>query len=252
MKIHGMRIFAALLGQSKFSALERQALTAVSAELSKTAREVFIRQVNQINLIQRDAKGMEANLYVTRRQKPHYDEQILFPLRRDVQLANLEMFEASAEVWMVNGRIFSIKFDKPPEKIQELSSKIEKVSILHDPMVPLTEASISNDQRREEVLNALKSKLPEDYLQLVGETNWSVLNHWVIYRIHDIRKITAEDGSYYILADKEGMGVIAVKGGEFTGQLYYLDYGDCRGEKIGVSLLKFLKEFDGGKVIGRF
>ena len=33
---------------------------------------------------------------------------------------------------------------------------------------------------------------------------------------------------------------------------YYLNYGDDRGEKITVTLRKFLEEFDGGKVIGWF
>lgn len=52
------------------------------------------------------------------------------------------------------------------------------------------------------------------------------------------------------MADDKGS--LRVKEDESSGQIYYLDYGDDQGEKITVGLRKFLEEFDGGKVVGRF
>jgi len=247
-----MALLSALFGRPKLSPVESQVLRAVSAELSPTAREVFNKQIDLVNLVQRHADGKEVNLYVMRRGKPVYEEQFLFPLRREVQLANVEMLGGRAEVWLVEGWVFSILFDKPPKRILEQGVKIEQVRLLDDPMVAASADSASDAKRREEVRATIRSQLPDEYLQLVGKGKEITVNDWAVSGIQGIRKVVQRDGSYYLLAEKEGMGAVGIKEDESAGQLYYLDYGDDRGEKITVSLRKFLEEFDGGKVIGRF
>jgi len=241
-----------LFGRSELSPLERQVLAAVAAELSPSAREILNQQRDLINLIQRHADGKEVNLYVMRRGKPCFEDQFRFPLRvEETQLATVEMLGGGgqksfrAEVWLVKGRLFSIAFNKPPEKLLEHGVNIAKVKILCDPMKPESKDAVSDEQRREQVLKTIQSKLPEEYLQLVGEGKGIVLNDWAISGIQGIRKVVQRDGNYYLLAEKEGMGAIGVKEDEPSGQIYYLDYGDDQGEKITVGLRKFLEEFDG-------
>jgi hypothetical protein len=239
---------SALFGRPKPRPLESQVLTAVAAELSMPAREIFNEQIEIVNLIQRHAADKEVNFYVMRGGKPVRDEKMLFPLRQEeVQLAKIEMVGGRAEVWLVKGRVFSIQFSKPPKIILEKGAKIEKVSILHDPMMSAPSGADSDAK-----LTTIHSKLPDEYTHLVGDGKKIRINDWAIHGVQDIRKIVQQDGNYYLLAEKEGMGVVGVKEDETTGQLYYLDYGDGRGEKISAGLKSFLEQFDGGKVIGRF
>lgn len=247
-----------LFGGSQLTALEHQVIAAVSAKLPATARRLFDAQISQVNRIQRHPSGKEANFYTMRRGKPSMEERFLFPLRTETLLAtvrlNLGQQEKSlrAEVWLVNGRVFSVDFNKPPGKTPEYEIHVANVKVLRDPMVAASADLASEAKRREEVLATIRSKLPNEYLQLVGEGKGITVNDWGVSGIQDIRKIVQRDGNYYLLAEKEGMGAVGTKEDESSGQLYYLDYGDDRGEKITVSLRKFFEEFDGGKVVGRF
>jgi hypothetical protein len=250
--VSDMSLLSALFGRPKLSSLENQVLTAVSAELSPKAREVFNKQINLVNLVQRHADGKEVNLYSMRRGKPVYEEQFLFPLRREVQLGKVEMLGGRAEVWLIEGWVFSIHFDKPPKTILGQSVKIEKVTIFHNPMIPESADSASDTKRREELLASIPSKLPDEYLQLVGEDKGTALNDWAVSSIQRIRKIVDRDANYYLLAEKEGMGVIGAKEDDWSGHPYYLAYEDGGGEKITVGFREFLEKFDGGKVEGRF
>lgn len=157
-----------------------------------------------------------------------------------------------AEIYLHKGRLSFIEFNKPPQKSLEQGANVTKVEILRDPMVPATDEDVVDAKRREEVLKAIQSKLPEEYLQWVGEGKEISFHEWTVYGLPKIRKIPQRDGNYYLLAEREGMGAVGVKEDEMSGQLYYLDYGDDRGEKISVGLKPFLKQFDGGKVAGRF
>jgi hypothetical protein len=248
-----------LFGRSKLSLVEGQVLGAVAAELSPAAREIFNQQRDLVNLIQRHADGKEVNLYVMRRGKPFVEEQFLFPLRvTETELATVEMIEADeqkslrAAVWLVEGRVFSIAFNKPPPRNGEKGVEIKRVKILCDPMVPESKGTASDAQRREKILETVQAKLPDEYLQLVGEGKGVSINEWTVYAVQDIRKIPQRDGNYCLLAEKQDLGALGVKEDESSGQLYYLDYGEDHGEKITVGFRTFLEEFDGGKVAGRF
>lgn len=247
-----------LFNRSRLTAAEKQLLAAVSAELTPTAGRLFNEQLDQVNLVQRQADGKEVNLYVMRRGKPFIEDRFLFPLRSEAQLAIVEMDAGDgqkafrAEVWLVNGHVFSIGFNKPPQKFLEQGANVTKVEILRDPMVPASDEDVVDAKRHEEVLKAIQSKVPEEYLRWVGEGKGFSFHEWTVYGLPKIRKIPQRDGNYYLLAEREGMGAVGIKEDETSGQLYYLDYGDDRGERISVGLKLFLEKFDGGKVTGRF
>ena len=247
-----------LFSRSRLTSLENQVLAAVSAKLPPTAREIFGHQLDLVNLIQRHADGKEVNLYAMKGGKAFIEERFRFPLKSETQLASIEMAAkgvqkpVKAEVWLANGRVFSIEFNQAPRNIIDQSANITKVEILLDPMIPTSGEQIIDTKRREEILASIQSKLPDDYLQWISEGKGISFNEWTVYGVPKIRKIPQRDGNYYLLAEKEGMGAVGVKEDETSGQLYYLDYGDDRGEKISVGFKEFLEEFDGGKVVGRF
>ncbi len=248
----------ALFSPPKLTQLESQVLSAVSARLSPMAKEIFTRQIGLVNSIQRFSKGKDVNLRIKKRGKQFLAEELRFPLRPETLLATVGMGASNAkvkfkaEVWLVNGRVFSIEFNKPPRDILKVGANITEVKILHDPMIPASDEAVSDAARRENLLRTIQSKLPEEYLELVGEGKGLTINDWVVNGIQNIRKIVLRDGDYYLLAEKIDMGAVGVRAGEASGQVYYLDYGDDRGEKISVSLREFFEKFDGGRVTGRF
>lgn len=253
-----MGLLSALFGRPKLTPLESRVISAVSGKLPSAVKQLFDAQMDQVNRIQRLSSGKEASFYTLRRGKPSLEERFLFPLRTESLLATVHLSLGQdkkplrAEVWLVNGHVFSVDFNKTPGKPSEEEIHVANVEILCDPMIAASADSASEAKRREEVLATIHSNLPDEYLQLVGEGKGITVNDWAVSGIQDIRKVVQQDGNYYLLAEKEGMGAIGVKEDESSSQLYYLDYGDDRGEKITVSLRKFFEEFDGGKVIGRF
>ncbi len=253
-----MGLLSALFGRPRLTPLESRVISTVSGKLPLAARQLFDAQMGQVNRIQRHSSRKEVNFYPMRRGKPVYEERFLFPLRTETLLATVDLnigggqTSLRAEVGLVEGWAFSLIFNKPPGKPPEGEIHVANVEILHDPMIAASADSASEAQRREEVLATTHSKLPDEYLQLVSEGKGITVNDWAVSGIQDIRKVVQPDGNYYLLAEKEGMGAIGVKEDESSGQIYYLDYGDDRGERITVSLWKFFEEFDGGKVVGRF
>ncbi|HUS12156.1 MAG TPA: hypothetical protein VMZ30_16945 [Pyrinomonadaceae bacterium] len=243
---------------AQLTPLERRVVGVVSAQLGTDARQLFEAQVNPINKIQRHSSGKEVNLYAMRRGKPSIEERFLFPLRTETLLAKVQLnlgqekLPLRAEVWLVNGHVFSIHFNKPPAETPETEIHVANVEILHDPMIAASAGPTSDADRREILLRNIQSKLPDEYLQLVGDGNGLSINDWAVYELQDVRKVVQRDANYYLLAEKEGAGAVAVKEDELSGRIYYLDYGDDRAEKISVGLQKFFAEFDGGKIAGRF
>jgi len=235
---------------------EREVLSAVSRSVSVDARRIFDCQIKQITSIQRYAAGREVNLYRKPGSRPFSfsEEQPLFPLMNEALLGKIELMGSEvdermkAEVWLVNGHVFSLVLNRPVEKrLFRNGVRIEKVQILCDPMVVLPE------KRRNEILSPIDATLPQEYLTLVSDGKGIVINEWVIHEVSRIRKICQEDGDYYLLADRSDMGAIGVKEGDSSGLLYYLDYGyGDRGKAISLGMKHFVETFDGGKVAGRF
>ena len=128
--------------------------------------------------------------------------------------------------------------------------RVTGTEIHRDPMI--SDDTMSHAERRRHALKAIRSKIPEEYLQLVGEGDGLVIKDWAVHAIQDVRKVMLRDGNYYLIADQESLGAVGIREDDLSGQLYFLDYVDNRGEKISVGLRKFLEEFDGGQVEGRF
>ncbi|HWQ91721.1 MAG TPA: hypothetical protein VN673_08620 [Clostridia bacterium] len=253
-----MGLFSAFFGRPRLTAVESRVISAVSGKLPPAAKQLFDAQMDRVNRIQRFSSGKEANFYTLKRGKPSLEERFLFPLRTETLLAtvhlNLDQDKKPlrADVWLVNGHVFSVDFNKIPGNPSEEEIHVAKVEILRDAMIAASAGSAFETKRREEVLATIRSKLPDEYLQLVGEGQGVTVNDWAVSGIQGIRKVVQRDANYYLLAEKEGMGAIGIKEDESSGQIYYLDYGDDQGEQITVGLRKFLEEFEGGKAGGRF
>jgi hypothetical protein len=246
----------------KLRPYEESVLDAWRKELSPEGNALLSAQLKHLVSYQRQAREMLCFFPLDHKAPyPPLPEHTLFPCRLDCTAAVVHLagsdrrgvrHKVRAEVGLYKGEITLIEFNQPPSKRLVRDVEVMKVEILRDPMIPVSEETMSDAQRCEEVLKSIHSKLPDEYLQLVGESKGISLNEWAVCAVKDIHKIPQRDGNYYVLAVKEGMGFVGVKEDESSGRLYYLNYDDHLGEKISVGLRKFFEEFDGGKVAGRF
>lgn len=241
----------------KLRSYERATLDAWRGRLSADGRTLLDAQLKHLVSYQRQAGAKELVFFtLDKRPYPGVPQEFLFPCRLGscsvarVHLAGVDgsgmRHRLKADVDLHKGRLISIGFNQPPAKKLRHDVEVTKVEILRDPMIPAFDETTSDAQRRKDTLAIIQSKLPDEYLKLVSDGRGVSVNDWAICAVQDIRKIPQRDGNYYLLADKEGMGAIGVREDEFSGQLYYLDYGADLGERITVSLRKFIEEKSNG------
>lgn len=120
------RIFGA---DRRFSKLEASILSHVKGNLDQRAADLWGQQVEAINKIQRLPGGVEVNFYRMRHGKPTFDEAIAFPNKtQELLVAQVSVsvhglsYALSAEIWTVNGFLFSIEYDREADYFEEVLS----------------------------------------------------------------------------------------------------------------------------------
>lgn len=117
------RLLDLLLGRgSKFYPFERGILENVKSELDTEAGFLFQRQIDAVNKVQRLTDGKEVNLYQIVDGRPVFDESLCFPnMPGEVLLATVKLTsdqkrsELKSDVWLVEGRLFSLEFSQSPK-----------------------------------------------------------------------------------------------------------------------------------------
>ena len=236
----------------KLRPYEEVVLDAWRNKLSPEGNTLLTGQLTHLVSYQRQAGDMMLCFFpLGRHPFPPLSERMLFPCRLDCAAALVHLTGADkqgvrdkirAEISLCSGKLTFIEFNLPPSKKLVHDVEVTKVEMLRDPMIPASVETVSDAQLREDILKTIYSKLPGEYLQLVGESKGVSINGWRVHAVQDILKHPKRDGSYYLLAEKEGM-TIGVKEDEFSGQVYYFDYDDDRGEKITAGLRKFFEGF---------
>lgn len=135
--------------------LESRVLDAVAERLEPAARERFLQHVALVNTVQRHAGDKAVNLYQMRGGKAVFDDALRFPLDLpEAPLATVAFAGAGkgkalrAEVWLANGRVFSIEFNRPPAEWSFEPPAVAEVTLLADPMRPPEPASGAADLDR--------------------------------------------------------------------------------------------------------
>lgn len=253
-----------------FTSLESRVLDELSASLEPAAREIFAGQLKEINLVQRPAER-EVNAYHVRDGKPWRDPALSFPNRaEELRLATIafrlpeDSTPWAADVYTVRGHFFSIVFNSDPKAIRDRGDDILVTSVrLHqDPLeevperaahagpadVPLTgwlrdwgRRYRLRDKRpplegaeRERLLGNVAASLPGDYLELAALCDGFVVENCTVHGPSGVHQIVMPDADYYVLAEVEAEGVIALKAGA-GGELFYLDYDGVASASLGTS-----------------
>ena len=83
------------------------------------------------------------------------------------------------------------------------------------------EASLPlNDIGRKKILSEIDVNLPLDYLELTKVCDGLFIGEWIIYGLKDIYEVILDEGSYIVLAERAGRGVIVANNNKY----YYYDY----------------------------
>jgi hypothetical protein len=174
-----------------------------------------------VNKVQRHADDREVNLYCMNRGKAFLDESLRFPNRSPEMLlatTSVKSFGLKrplrAEIWMSNGRVFSIVFNKSPRDIGD-DAEVSDLKVLADPMKLCIDCSLTAEER-DRLIAALDAKLPDEYVALVADSGTTVINGWQIYDNPKVRKIVQADGNYYLVAGNWRFGRFGGRATIFT------------------------------------
>jgi hypothetical protein len=240
---------------------EKACLEAWEQHLSPEAAELFKKQLKLYDFIQRLSKG-KLVLFGCLKGRYYYrnwPKDIFFSMQReDVNVAQIFLIvsekekstELRADITIHRGRFFSIEFNRPPMFAKTATVSVVRVWILVDPMssesektdLPKNEPEIHgwlqewkvsrhitnfrfplSSSEREKAIAKTHSRLPQDYLELVSQTEGCRIDNCLVEGLSGIRKIVRPDANFYILAEIENHGSIAVMEGQIESELYYLD-----------------------------
>jgi hypothetical protein len=251
--------------------VERKLLEAVGDRLTPSARAIFEKQIARINYVQRHSEGKEVNFYCMKGNTSTVDESSAFPFhQQEERLATVE-FQASgirksfcATLWLVEGNLFCIEFDRSPRSIRSQSITVNAVTILIDPMAPQrtvkTIQSIEDnnfvgwmkDWARTWILENTKTplsasdqdraikeigvELPKEYLDVIRQTDGVKINNCTIFGLLEIRSVIMDESGFYVLAEFEGHGAICVTQDRMANsQLLFFDYESGNSSNMGES-----------------
>ena len=103
---------------ARLSDLERRILNCVNGHLDGPVSELWNKQIQAINKIQRLPEGVEVNFYRMKAGRPTFDAQLAFQNRaEELQIAKLQIRLVNvsrrlfARVWCVKGFLFSIEYE---------------------------------------------------------------------------------------------------------------------------------------------
>lgn len=266
-----------------FYPFETRIIEEVRSRLGAEASVRLQSQVEKINKLQRLANGKEVNLYHMLHGKPAFDDNLRFPDASDEALlasASLICSEKptklKVELWLAKGRLFSLVYNKPPKQffadadLKSVRPEIVDVKIWFDPMhphptrvdKPIDSSTLTGWLRewrskgrvtdlrkpllsaeREALLGRIDAQLPPDYLELAAQTDGAKLMTCTVHGVAGIRKIVWPEKNFYILAEIEGHGALAVQEGSQDAMLYFLDYEDNEARPVGKSFKDAVTDF---------
>jgi hypothetical protein len=136
---------------------ERAAISEVAARLGEAGHKLR-QQIDTINKVHRLVSGKEVNLYRMRGGRPDFDDALrLTGVNDEALLATVWLKHpgglASAlklEIWLVDGQLFSLIYDKPPDAffVGRRLNSVQPVIVDMRISLDVTERSIPAPRRR--------------------------------------------------------------------------------------------------------
>lgn len=250
-------------------------IKSIQSHLGIDAGKRLGSQVEKINKVKRDSDGKEVLMYCKRFGRVSFDDNLRFPYVNDESLLATVVIshpenrqKLKAEAWVVNGHLFSLDFNKSPQRffgncdLKKVQPEIAEVKIWFDPMHPKVLSEIKSvgeqkftgwvedwysngrltdiqnpraDNEIKQFLKYINTRLPTDYMELISQTDGAKHKGIKIYGVGGIRKIVFPNANYYVLAEIEEFGVLAVQAESIDAKLFFLNYGDDNADIVGNS-----------------
>lgn len=261
--------------------VELRMINAVNAALPPDQCNLLVQQVAQVNKIYRDELQKEVSLYHRSFSRFGFDPSIEFKNREDEMILAVvklsrknDKKRLKVEFWVVGGHLFQIVYRSSPTKFfgvakldQIIPEKIE-VEICSDPQVdrwdgvvrqPVVSQSIDRirqligsndvddlkepyeDKIVQRELDRYNADFPETYAQMLRYCDGCRVGEVKIKGIRATWTVDTENGKFQILAERESVGLIAVKVVAVDGEIYFIDVIDDKIEKMGTDFGKALR-----------
>lgn len=253
--------------------LEYKLLKALCDNAEPEISEILMTQIHSMR-VSRLFKSKEVDFYYHRRRGTN----IQFPCLKEMRMGRVYFYVTGdtriheANIWIVGGHLFQIMFYYSPSKIPVDKVHIKNVEIYRNPMdtsschedkpVELEKLTgwvkewvvqfgavkvyepLMSSQREQQILE-MKVVFPQDYLELMEQTNGLESIDWIIKGITEIQEeVDDDDGFFFILAEKKTKGILGVKQSRKDGMLFYIDYEDLVYEQQDKSLLNSMSNIN--------
>lgn len=206
-----------------FTAIEQAVLDAVGGLMKEPYGALYRIQLSLINEVQRYSNGKECNFYTMR-----MFQQVRLPVELElpqpaqeyelgvVTLQNAEgKSKVRAKVFVVNGRVFCINFDKTPTSLNQDFNVADAV-ISNSPDVKTPVSTLPAD-----------TALPGEYLELLKKGR-DQINGWQLSPEDQVREVFLDEDNLCVFAEKANNGIVGVRSGDKAGCPVYVNYEDCQ------------------------
>lgn len=262
---------------NKLHKFELDVINAVKNVLDDDAVNIIQNQIDNVRFVQRlsATNGKEVNLYLSQKnddklQFPFSDTQELFAKIFIVKSNELKILKV--DLWLVNGRLFSLLFSEAPSvfysgrSYKNIIPEIKDVKIWYNPIrtkniysnefiksfefhgwlkeilpqVTMSELRmpLSSDTIKS-YISRFDTKFPDDYLELVSQAEGVIIfNFCTILGLRSVNHVVTKNNcNAYIIAEVSGCGALVVKYESYTGDIFlWSNFDDCDEILVGTSL----------------
>jgi hypothetical protein len=242
---------------TRFRTYEQLVLASTEAALGPRARMALRSQIERVSRIQRLVNDKDVSIYYDARYVCH-DEPLRcnfaeYPLAVSWCASSECSKSIRATVVIVEGKLFSIVFNRSPGRDGDVGFNVLQTLILFDPsnesfegptrlveLGPLSQCvgdRIQQHIERGSVLGPLPEQLrerflipaadcvPRDYQNMLGITNGYQLQNWRVLGL-PLREVAMEQSNMFILAESSDGKVLCATDGDQTRTLRLLDLED--------------------------
>lgn len=243
--------------------LERAILDNVRQHLSPEAQAIWDQQISAIVLSQ-CILGREVNYYIGRHTSvpefPHIEQEVN-------RLATVSFEYGSvaykARVYLVNGRVFSIEFNRDVRSVRKRRDiRVISVTLHTNPMqlsprIPQPEsialaqvqpkgwlaewiehypidimlAAVSPEERKQALQHRGLQNLPEDYKELLEQCDGFAGGDYTVFGVSGMYEVSLGEDVYWVLAERGG-GFLMAHEGDCEARVYFVHHEEAAPSQV--------------------
>lgn len=202
-----------------FTPVEERLLGEISNALPEHIRQVYRKQIQSINKVQRYLDWTEINFYHLRKGKPDWGSVQQFRRTDEFTLASLgyriKGIDFKTTLKGVSGHIFSL-VTRPSIK-QYSFEKIETIHYvrIHDDPTFFSSKEIPT-----------RDKLPPEYLEYIAKEGIYSIGGWNILEIKEVYQISLSTDDFLIFAERQGEEYLMTRDNLWDQGIYYTSVGE--------------------------